>query len=167
MPKKRKVKDVIRTAANGERINYGHLMVGYVNGIPCLASREVLMVLGIRLTEEKVPEWFYTHGRLEVDFLSTVKYKIYTVKRSDLFKLGVLLSRNRRNVRCEDENDVTMTRHWYNGEVSMSITDPNDPDPFKLKEVQFKTRHRKVGKLGKFWLLVKRLFTKNEVVLDD
>lgn len=166
MPKKRKVKDVIRTAANGEKINYGHLMVGIVNGIQVLASRQVLLVLGIRLTEQKVPEWFYTHGYLSVGFLS-VKYKVYTVNRSNLHHLGELLSRNMRHVYCEDERDVTLTRSWFNGQVTYSATDPNDSEPLKLEEVQRKTRRRKVGKLKKVWLLIKRLFSRGDVVMHE
>ena len=167
MPKKRKVKDVIRTAANGERINYGHLMVGYVNGIQVLASRQVLLVLGIRLSDHKVPEWFYTYGYLTVDFLKPIQYKVYTVNRSNLHRLGELLSRNMRNVCCVDERDVNMIRHWYNGQLTFSVTDPDQPEPVKIKEVQRKTRRRKVGKLKKLWLTLKRLFSREGAVMHD
>lgn len=166
MRKHRRVKEIIRTNARGERIKYGFLMVGYLNGIPCLASREVLLLLGIKLTDQKVPDYFYASGHLKVSIKGSDWYKVFTVNRHHLHKLGQELSRNMRIVRCEDEHDVLLTRHWFNGQVTMSITDPENPEPLQLKEVQRKTRPHKVSKLKKCWLAIKRLFTKEEASYD-
>lgn len=162
----RKTKNIIRSTVNGDKVNYGHLMVGYVNGIMCLASREVLMVLGIRLSDHKVPEWFYHHHHLEVTFLDNITYKIYTERRSSLYTLGLLLSRNKRTVKCFNDLTGAVTRKWVAGNLVETDGTPDFETP-KIQQVQYKVRHKKTNTLGRAWLVIKRLFSREEVMIND
>lgn len=164
MPNKRYTpKNIIRQEPNGQTVNYGHLAVGYINGIACLASREVLVRLGVKLSSHKPPEHFYNHEHLQVKFGNHEAYRVFAVNKTAIHRLGQLVSdKGRCLVDCYNVTTFQVSRTWFNGYVTG--TDGTDdykvPPPPKLEHIQMKrTKVKKVGKLRKAWLAIKRMFT--------
>lgn len=162
MPKKRKVKEVRRTQPNGEVISYGHLMVGYINGIAVLANREALMLLGIKLSVNKPPEWFYQHECLTVSRNPHVSFRVFVVNKTAMSRLGQTLSMKDLLVERRDTTTLEVSRVWLRGELTFSDGTPDAEEP-KIQHIQTRQRIKHVGGVKKLWLLVKRLFSKGEV----
>lgn len=161
MPKKRKVKEVRRTLPNGEVVSYGHLMVGYTNGIAVLANRETLMLLGIRLSVNKPPEWFYQHEHLGVT-LHQGRLRVFVVNKTAMNRLGQLLSA--KGFLIDRVNAVTgsISRTWLKGDLTYTDGTP-DPEEPKLQHIHTRQQIKHVGGFKKLWLVVKRLFRKEGV----
>lgn len=164
MPKKRyKVKDVKRQEPNGQTVNYGHLVMGHINGIACLASREVLIRLGVNISTKKPPEYFYNHEHIQAIFGPMESYKVFAVNRSSVYVLGALLSNRAGKASLYHVTQFKVKRTWVRG--FLEYTDgTEDWAPPKMQQVLYKQAPKRVGGLKKLWLLVKRLFSREEVV---
>jgi len=95
MNKRRKVKEILRANPDGKIVNFGFLMVGFIANRQVLASREVLLLLGARITQDKPGDWFYYDESLLVR-AERNDYRLFTAKRSDLVEVGNYLHRYKK-----------------------------------------------------------------------
>lgn len=171
MPKKRKfkIKDIITRDINGLVTNYGPLMIGYVNGIPCLAHREVLLLLGIKLGNHKPPQTFYNVLQLRIP-VAGCYLTVYAVNGHQVDALGKQLSKRDYDVRAYSghPHEMEPKKIFKHGEMIVDehpIEQPKLGDPFayhgrSFAEAPSKGTQYRTSRWGRFKLLVGRLFGK-------
>lgn len=113
-------KTIKRRNENGVMVNYGDLAVGIRNGTKCLGSKEGLLLLGIRLVKEKVPEHFETHKVLYVATGARTKITIYGLREEDLQRLGYAISSYGFNVRLV--RSVITLIAWEDGVITFNAS---------------------------------------------
>lgn len=142
-------KEVKRYDHNGEMVNFGQLVMGSFNGIECLSHRESILVMGGTLIKKKPPEQFMTSAVLSVPVNDRMKAKVYALDPDQLGRLAHYLSSSLCGkvyvVATSEEGPVLKV--WENGTLIYG---------FKQRTV---TKPAKVSGLGRFWLLLKRLFS--------
>lgn len=169
--RKHKIKDlIVRDPHLGLVTNYGKLMVGYVNGIPCLAHREVLLLLGIKLGNCKQPASFFNWLQLRIP-LAGCYLTVYAVNSHQFDELGKQLSRRGYDAKAYTghPHHAEPKKVFAGGflvEDNYPIAQPVEIDPFKyhgrgaLQMTGKGTPFVRTSKPRKLWLLIKRLFTR-------
>jgi len=173
MPKKKryKIKDLILPNFNGEMTNYGKLVMGDLNGVKCLAHREVLMLLGIKLVlDVKPPKYFFTHLQIIVS-AGGLPVTLYAMHPQTFDALGSRLSKRGYNPKgiAQHLGDAVVKR-WEHGELTYDAWEIPKVEGRHIKThytdewAEFRKDVKRNKPLYKFWLLLKRLFGKGESV---
>lgn len=165
MPKKRfKVKNLVTRNIHGRITNYGPLMVGYLNGIECLAHREVLLLLGIKLSHGvRQPRDFYNELQLRVA-VAGIEVVIYATRRVTIDALGCQLSKRGFPVFALVEWSQDPVKRWKDGELIEDKFPIVLPTRTKKDEEwgELYLGSKTISPLRKFWLSIKRLFSRKE-----
>lgn len=166
--RKYKIKDIITQNADGFMTNFGPLMIGYVNGIPCLAHREVLLLLGIKLGNHKPPQIFYSRLQMRIR-VAGCYLTIYAVNEYQVDLLGKQLSKRDWEIKAyKTPHMEEAVKTWRMGELIedlFPIIQPKHPDPFTYHtcgstQITGKGRPYRTSRWHRFKLLVNRLFSK-------
>lgn len=157
MKGKYKPKPIKRHDHTGKLVNYGILEIGIVAGIRCLANKETLLLIGAALAKQKVPGYFYTQHYVHVPLPNNLTSKVYAIRATDVSHLAGRISGRVQLKKAEVVNTSTHypEETWEKGEKIRSLPLPEPT----LSPVQFKRKTKRVGKIRKFWLLLKRLFS--------
>lgn len=160
MKGKYRPKPIKRHDHNGKLVNYGILEVGIVAGIRCLGNKETLLLIGAGLAKQKVPDYFYTQHHVQVPLTNQSTSKVYAIKATDASHLAGRISGRTQLKKAELMSARTGTAEetWEDGKKIRMV--PAEAVDIQLQPIQFKYKAKKVGKLRKFCLLIKRLFSK-------
>lgn len=154
-----KVKDLYARNAKGEMENYGPLVAGSIHGIPCLGYREVLLLLGIKLIGGKQPQVFHTYSKLHIQ-VAGKWFIVYAKDQNQLDSLAVQLSYRGYQVKAVVSHDPGIVLNVWEYGISVQETPRRDPVE-SPRETTYRPWKRK-SKLKKVWLVIKRLFSKDE-----
>lgn len=161
MPKKRfKIKDIVTRNIHGHMTNYGPLMVGYLNGIECLAHREVLLLLGIKLGHGvRQPRDFYNELELRVE-VAGIEVVVYVTRRVTIDTFGCKLSKRGFPVYALAGWSQDPVKRWSHGVLIEDKFPIEQPSPIRHPLYQQDTNHTRPGMWKRFRRAVKRLFIK-------
>lgn len=171
MPNRKfKLKDLIVRDPTGLVTNYGKLMVGYVNGVPCLAHREVLLLLGIKLGNCKQPALFFNWLQLRIP-VAGCYLTVYAINSHQFDELGKQLSRRGFDCKAYSGHPHQMEpKKIFVGGIMIEdyhpIVQPKEPEPFTYHgrgalQLTGKGRPWRTSRWLKFKMLVGRLFSKS------
>ena len=147
-------KQVKLSHVNGTIVNYGPLVNGLMDGVKVLARKEILIMLKAQLVPGKV-KYFASHTRFRVYLSDVLEASLYVVHEKDLPLLVEALKRRQRN----GMRQLLLSQR--DGGVSWENMPMLQQDLLDIKLEKVQTKYKKPGKLKKFWLLVKRLFSKD------
>lgn len=159
-----KIKDIKITHAPGIVTNYGPLILGYLHGVPCLARREVLLLLGIKLSHTRQPHHFFHPVQILVKVGGSY-FAVYSLKEQYVNALANQLHYRGYGVKTAMGDDPSIIIHdWKDGEpVPKNVTYDQLNELLKMAtSAKPKTPHKRVSNLKLFWLAVKRLFSKGD-----
>lgn len=161
MKGKYRPKPIKRHDHTGKLVNYGVLEVGVVGGIRCLGNKETLLLIGAGLAKQKVPDYFYAKHHVRVPLSNQSALKVYAIKATDVSHLAGRISGRTQLKRADLINTETGGREetWEKGSKLQVAPLPTTAE-IQMTPVSIKYKTKRCGKIRKFWLLVKRLFSK-------
>lgn len=144
------------THANGSSVSYGPLVNGLIDGIKVLARKEILIMLKAQLVPGKV-KYFADHVRLRVYLSDRLEASVYVVHERDIHQLAAAFKRRHKSTMRQ------LLLAQRDGGVSWeNVALGPEEGAVHMQKVHTRHRPKKVGCLKKLWLLVKRLFGKEE-----